>query len=245
MSLNVTLNEKELSNFSKHANSWWDDKGVYASLHALNPTRLSFIHSLISKNFPSSPPSSLEILDVGCGGGLVCEPLSRLGYTVTGLDACPAAIEVATSHATEGGLSINYLCTSAEELAKENKTFDVITCLELVEHVDNLEILFRSLKTLLKKDGLLFVSTLNKTAESYLKGIIAAEWILNWVPKGTHTWSKFLKPSELEEIAAKQGFELKKLQGLSYSPFSGFYLSLDLNVNYFAVFKSLSAPLKD
>lgn len=233
MSVNSTVDEKEINNFSLHASSWWDFKGPYASLHALNPVRLRFIHSILKDHLTEKPS---DLLDVGCGGGLVCEPLSRLGYKVTGIDACEKAIEVAKNHAQEVGLTIEYSCTSSEQLAIEQKKFPAITCLELIEHVENPALLLKSLSDLLLDNGVLILSTLNRTTLSYLKGILAAEWVLKWVPKGTHTWSKFIKPSELEELASVNGLTLKRVQGLSYSPFRGFFLSPELDTNYFAVF---------
>ena len=238
----TTINEKEIQKFSKLADEWWDANGKFKPLHAFNPIRIKYIidkckyHFDLQKN-QTEPLSTLKVLDVGCGGGLVCEPLSRLGAKVTGIDASSKNIQVAKIHAKKNNLKINYLNTSPEK--KEiNDKFDVVLNLEIVEHVDNLDLFLESASKLLKKNGIMFVATINRTFESYIKAIIGAEYVLRWLPIGTHDWAKFLKPKEIEEKMNKLDFKKSSLEGFNFNILSNNWsLSKDCAVNYMIVFK--------
>ena len=197
MNIKNTVNKEEIDKFSKLADEWWDPSGKFAPLHKFNPIRQEYIINEISKNFDINidNPSSLKklkILDVGCGGGLLCEPLSRLGAKVTGIDASEKNIEIAKAHARKGNINVNYICTSPE---KVNESYDVILCMEVVEHVEDLDFFYKSCSKLLNKNGLIFFATINKTIKSYLLAILGAEYVLRWLPIGTHDWKKFVKPS--------------------------------------------------
>ena len=235
----TTVNPEEINNFTSQAHQWWDEKGPFKPLHKINPVRLSFVRSEIINHFSlentedAQPLKGLKILDVGCGGGLLCEPLARLGAQVTGLDAGQENIDIATQHAKESGLEITYVCQTSEDLAATGAQFDIVTALEIVEHVADVDLFMKSCSDLVRPGGQLFMSTLNRTLKSYALGIVAAEYILRWVPKGTHQWRKFLEPAELAEHLEKQGLHLKNLQGLTLDPFSNTWnLSQDLDVNY-------------
>ena len=199
MNIKNTVNKEEIDKFSKLADEWWDPSGKFAPLHKFNPIRQEYIINEISKNFDINidNPSSLKklkILDVGCGGGLLCEPLSRLGAKVTGIDASEKNIEIAKAHARKGNINVNYICTSPE---KVNESYDVILCMEVVEHVEDLNFFYKSCSKLLNKNGLIFFATINKTIKSYLLAILGAEYVLRWLPIGTHDWKKFVKPSHM------------------------------------------------
>ena len=199
MNIKNTVNKEEIDKFSKLADEWWDPSGKFAPLHKFNPIRQEYIINEISKNFDINidNPGSLEklkILDVGCGGGLLCEPLARLGAKVTGIDASEKNIEIAKAHARKGNININYICTSPEKM---NESFDVILCMEVVEHVEDLDFFYKSCSKLLNKNGLIFFATINKTVKSYILAILGAEYVLRWLPIGTHDWKKFVKPSHM------------------------------------------------
>ena len=218
----ASINQAEIAQFSSHAAEWWDPNGALKPLHKLNPTRMEYIRDAICGHFERkigvSAFKGLSILDIGCGGGLLCEPMARLGAQVTGLDASKEAIVVAKSHATADGLKINYIAESAETLARGKNKFDVVTALEIVEHVDDIGSLLSSAARLLKPDGIMILSTLNRTVKSYLLGIVAAEYILRWVPQGTHDWRKFLKPSELAAHLSEAGMSVIDISGMVYDP---------------------------
>ena len=198
-----TINKQEIEKFSKIADEWWNPQGKYRPLHKFNPARIQYIKENIIEHFKvnnkSSPCKNLDILDIGCGGGLLCEPLSRLGANVTGIDASKKNINVAKIHSKKNKLKINYICSSPENLILEKK-FDIILNMEVVEHVDDVNFFIKKSSEFLKEGGLMFVATLNKTLKSYIFGIIGAEYILRWLPIGTHDWDKFLKPSKLIKI---------------------------------------------
>ena len=198
-----TINKQEIEKFSKIADEWWNPQGKYRPLHKFNPARIQYIKENIIEHFKvsnkSSPCKNLDILDIGCGGGLLCEPLSRLGANVTGIDASKKNINVAKIHSKKNNLKINYICSSPENLILKKK-FDVILNMEVVEHVDDVNFFIKKSSEFLKKDGLMFVATLNKTLKSYIFGIIGAEYILRWLPVGTHDWDKFIEPSKLIKI---------------------------------------------
>ena len=232
-----TINKDEINKFTKMADEWWDINGKFKPLHMFNPIRIEYILDIASKhfNFKINNPKSLnglKILDIGCGGGLISEPMTRLGAEVTGIDASAKNIEIAKLHAKKNNLKINYLNTEPEKLNFKNE-FDIILNLEVVEHVENLNLYLDSCQKLLKPKGLMFTATLNKTLTSFIKAIIGAEYVLRWLPIGTHDWNKFIKPNELEKKLLDLNFSTVNLTGLSFNPiFQEWKRSKDLSVNY-------------
>ena len=235
-----TINKKEIEKFSKIAEEWWDPKGKFKPLHNFNPLRISYIKDNIIKSFNIQKKdkilSGVKILDIGCGGGLLCEPMSRLGAEVFGMDASEKNIEVAKIHAKKSNLNIKYFCSSPEKFKSDLK-FDVILNMEIVEHVEDVDFFLKSCTKFLKKNGIMFVATLNKTLKSYLFAIIGAEYILKWLPIGTHEWEKFVKPEELISIAKKYDLTLNDLGGVKLNLLTNNWeLSADKSVNYIAKF---------
>jgi len=235
-----TINKKEIEKFSKIAEEWWDPKGKFKPLHNFNPLRISYLKENIIKTFNLKKKdrilSGIKILDIGCGGGLLSEPMSRLGADVFGMDASEKNIQVAKIHAKKSGLNIEYFCTSPEKFQSSLK-FDVILNMEIIEHVDDVDFFLESCSKLLKKDGIMFVATLNKTLKSYFFAIIGAEYILRWLPIGTHEWEKFVKPEELIDISKKHNLILSDLKGVKLNLIKNdWYLSSDKSVNYIAKF---------
>ena len=238
----TTINQREIQKFSKLADQWWDANGKFKPLHAFNPIRIKYIIDKCISHFKlekkdSKPLTSLKILDIGCGGGLVCEPLKRLGADITGIDASYQNIEVAKIHAKKNNLKINYFNTSPEK--KEiNERFDVVLNLEVVEHVENLDLFLKSASDMLKKNGIMFVATINRTFESYIKAIVGAEYILRWLPIGTHDWQKFLTPNEIENKFKKLNFSKLETKGFKFNILSNKWtLSSDYSVNYIIIGK--------
>ena len=235
--MSTTINKEEIQKFSKLAKEWWDVNGKFKPLHMFNPIRIEYITENIKKHFKIKEDlpnylKGLKILDIGCGGGLVSEPMSRLGASVTGIDASEKNIQVAKIHSEENGLDINYINTSPENL-KDIEKYDVILNLEIVEHVDNVELYIKSCQKLLKKNGLMFTATLNRSLISYIKAIIGAEYILRWLPIGTHDWNKFLKPEELENYLSKEKLLSIDIKGLKFNPLTKKWKRTnDLSVNY-------------
>jgi 2-polyprenyl-6-hydroxyphenyl methylase/3-demethylubiquinone-9 3-methyltransferase len=229
-----SVDQTEISHFAKDSSHWWDENGPFKPLHRLNPTRIRFIREQITPHDLTSlrPFEGLSIVDVGCGGGLVCESLARLGANVTGIDADANAIKVAKNHALAQDFDIDYSCMAAEDL--ESGPFDVVCALEIVEHVADIESFVQSLVRLCKPGGIIIMSTLNKTAKSYLLGIVAAEHILRWVPQGTHQWQKFVKPSQLSRALRIAGADVEVVKGLIYNPVRDEFLisNTDIDVNY-------------
>jgi len=223
------------------AESWWDPRGQFKPLHRLNPVRLRFIRDRVCRHFTRDPESpqpltGLRLLDIGCGGGLVAEPLARLGAAMVGVDATEPNIAVARLHAGQVGLAIDYRHGSAEELARAGERFDVVLALEVIEHVADLSVFVQAMTALVEPGGLLILSTLNRTAKAFALAIIGAEYVLGWLPRGTHDWRKFRRPSELAGALRQQGFTLAELTGLVYSALSDDWsLGRDLDVNYMAV----------
>ncbi len=235
-----TVDKKEIENFSKDSSKWWDENGPFRPLHRLNPIRLSYIKDQICGHFGRDvmsfkPYSGLSILDVGCGGGLVCEPMARLGGNVTGIDADQNAIDVASVHAAQSGLTIEYKCASTDDLVFEKKRYDVVLALEIIEHVTNPQKFVDDCMALCKPNGLIIFSTINRTPKSFALAKIAAEYILGWVPRGTHNWNKFIKPSELAKMARNTGGKISNIEGMVYNPvLNEFKLKPhDVDVNYF------------
>jgi 2-polyprenyl-6-hydroxyphenyl methylase / 3-demethylubiquinone-9 3-methyltransferase len=235
-----SVNKKEIEKFSKMASEWWDPKGKFKPLHKFNPIRIKYIKESIIENFKLEnkikPLNKINILDIGCGGGLLSEPMQRLGANVTGIDASIKNIKIAKLHAQKNKLKINYLCSSPEKL-KTKKKYDVILNMEIVEHVDDLQFFLKSCSKLLKKNGIMFVATINKTLKSYMFAIVGAEYILGWLPVGTHEWEKFVKPEELKKILKKNNLVLNKLDGMYFNIVKNEWkISKDLSINYIAEF---------
>ena len=235
-----TINKKEIDKFSKLADEWWDPEGKFKPLHNFNPVRLKYIKDTITKKFGNKseklPLKNIRILDIGCGGGLLSEPLSRLGATVTGIDASDRNIKIAKTHLEKSKLDIDYYCSSPEKFITKEK-FDVVLNMEIVEHVDNVDFFLLKSSELLKKDGLMFIATLNKTLKSYIFAIIGAEYILKWLPIGTHDWNKFLKPDELINICKNNSLNLNNLIGVKFDILKNEWtISEDSSINYLAQF---------
>ncbi len=236
----TSVNKKEIDKFSKMADEWWDPEGKFKPLHKFNPTRIKYIKENIVNNFKLKnkirPLSGINILDIGCGGGLLSEPMSRMGANVTGIDASDKNIKIAKLHSEKNKLKINYLCSSPEKL-KITKKFDVILNMEIVEHVEDIDFFLKSCSRLLKKNGLMFVATINKTLKSYIFAIVGAEYVLRWLPIGTHEWEKFVKPEDLKKILMKYDLSLNKLEGMNFNIIKDEWsISKDLSVNYIAKF---------
>tara|TARA_E500000331_G_C17217204_1_gene696404 strand:+ start:87 stop:812 length:726 start_codon:yes stop_codon:yes gene_type:complete len=233
----TTINKEEIQKFSKLADEWWDVNGKFKPLHMFNPIRIEYILDEISKHFKLNREKKillkdLSILDIGCGGGLISEPMARLGGDVTGIDAAEKNIRIASLHSKKNNLNINYLNKSPEQLDSKEK-FDIILNLEVVEHVENLDLYLQSCYNLLDKNGLMFTATLNRTLISYVKAIIGAEYVLRWLPIGTHDWNKFIKPEELEEKLSTKNFVTKNIKGLEFNPFFKKWKKSDnFSVNY-------------
>ena len=237
---NQTDDLREINKFSEMASEWWDPNGKFAPLHKFNPIRQEYLVDKIKNHFSilpngSYPFKNLTLLDVGCGGGLIAEPMTRLGAKVTGIDASEKNINVAKFHAEQMNLKINYLCATPEKL---NEQFDVILCLEIIEHVADVDLFIKSCAKLLKKNGIIFFATLNRTAKSFLFAIVGAEYILNWLPKGTHDWNKFLKPNEIILTASNYQLAIKETVGFKFNIFlREWQKSKDTDVNYAVSFK--------
>ena len=239
----TTINKEEIDKFSKIADEWWDPEGKFKPLHIFNPLRIKYIKDSIIKHFKIKekklPLSGLKILDIGCGGGLITEPMSRLGANITGIDASEKNIKIAKAHLKKNKLKINYKCASPENL-NQKENFDVILNLEIIEHVEDVELFMEKSSKLLKKDGLMFVATINKTLKSYLFAIIGAEYILRWLPIGTHDWENFVEPSKLILLGEKNRLKLNKIDGIKFDIISNNWrLSKDKSINYITEFKKI------
>ena len=231
-----TINKKEIEKFSKIAEEWWDPGGKFKPLHKFNPIRISYIKDNIIKTLnlknKEKPLEKISILDVGCGGGLLSEPMKKLGAEVVGIDASEKNIQIAKLHAKKNNLEIDYLCTSPENFTKKMK-FDVVLNMEIVEHVEDIDFFLKSSAKLLKKGGIMFVATLNKTLKSYLFAIIGAEYILRWLPIGTHEWEKFVKPKDLIKTLEKYDLRLDCIDGMKLDLIKDQWnISSDQSVNY-------------
>jgi len=235
-----TINKEEIEKFSRIAEEWWNPTGKFKPLHKFNPIRISYIKENIIKTFKlnnsNKPLKNLKILDIGCGGGLLSEPMCRLGADVTGIDASEKNIQVAKLHAKKSDLSIKYLSTSPENFKTETK-FDVILNMEIIEHVEDVDFFLKSCSYLLRKEGIMFVATINKTLKSYLFAIIGAEYILQWLPIGTHEWDKFVDPKDLINISRRYNLNLKNLDGMKFNIVKDEWsLSNDKSINYIGKF---------
>jgi len=237
----TTINKKEIEKFSKLAKDWWNPNGKFKPLHLFNPARIKFIKEKLILHFnlnksTSKPLKGLTILDIGCGGGLLCEPLNMLGAEITGIDASKDNIEIAKLHSKEMNLDIEYICSSPENLNIKKK-FDILLNMEIVEHVDDVNLFIHHCSKLIKKDGIMFVATLNKNLKSFLLGIIGAEYILRWLPIGTHDWGKFLEPKDLENILINNDFLADETVGMKFNLLSNkWHQSTDTSVNYISTF---------
>ena len=238
-----TINKKEIEKFSKIADEWWDPLGKFKPLHKFNPIRIKYIKDNLIEHFNlkknNQPLKSLELLDIGCGGGLLSEPMSRLGANVVGIDASKNNINVAKHHLKKSKLSIEYYNSSPENF-KALKKFDVVLNMEIVEHVENIDIFIKQSSMFLKKNGIMFIATLNQTLKSYLFAIVGAEYVLRWLPIGTHEWEKFVKPNNLISICQKNSLKLKKIDGMSFNPlFDKWKITSDKSVNYITKFEKV------
>ena len=235
-----TINKEEIEKFSKIANEWWDPNGKFKPLHKFNPIRISYIKDSITNIFKikneNKPLERIKILDIGCGGGLLSEPMKRLGADVVGIDASNKNIQVAKIHAKKNKLDIKYICTSPENFETKNK-FDVILNMEIIEHVEDVDFFLKSCSKLLKKKGIMFVATLNKTLKSYVFAIIGAEYILRWLPIGTHDWEKFIKPNHLIDSLKKHNLKVDKIDGMKFNMIKDEWsISSDKSINYIGRF---------
>ncbi len=238
---NNTINREEVEKFNKIAEEWWNPNGKFKPLHKFNPIRIEYIKNNIIKDFNITsnhkPLNGISILDIGCGGGLLSEPLARLGANVVGIDASKKNIDIAKHHLKKSNLNIKYYDVSPENFSFE-KNFDVILNMEIVEHVKDIPEFINQSAKFLKNDGIMFIATLNQTLKSYFFAIIGAEYILRWLPIGTHDWNKFVKPERLEKICNNNSLELKKIDGVKFNPFSDKWkISNDKSVNYIAKYK--------
>ncbi len=233
-----SLDAEEVRRFGRLANEWWDERGKFRALHAFNPARLAFIieeiHGRAGEHSAFRPLQGLSVIDIGCGGGILSEPLARLGAIVTGIDPVEESIAVAAAHARKLGLTVNYRATTAEDIAHEGKTFDAVIASEVVEHVADTASFLKTCRSLCKPGGLLVLSTLNRTAKSFGLAILAAERLLGIIPRGTHDWKKFIKPEELEAGLSAAGFSLTRRNGIVLNPLSGVWTlsAADLSINY-------------
>jgi len=237
----ITINKKEIDKFSKLAEEWWDPNGKFKPLHNFNPVRLKYIKDSILKKYKNTdkkrPLKNIRILDIGCGGGLLCEPLSKLGAEVVGIDASEKNIKIAKLHSRENNLRINYFCASPENFKIKGK-FDVILNMEIVEHVENVNFFLNQSTKFLKKKGLMFVATLNKTLKSFFFAIIGAEYVLRWLPIGTHDWDMFIEPKKLINICKNNNLVLQDLFGVKYNLINNDWeVSKDTSINYLAKFE--------
>ncbi|MCV6574829.1 MAG: bifunctional 2-polyprenyl-6-hydroxyphenol methylase/3-demethylubiquinol 3-O-methyltransferase UbiG [Cohaesibacter sp.] len=233
-----TVDDAEIAHFSAMAAEWWSPTGKFRPLHKQNPTRLAFIRENIVSHFgldakAQSPFTNLNMLDIGCGGGLICEPLTRMGANMTGADASEVNIGIASTHASESGLDIDYRATTAESLAEAGEQFDVVLAMEVVEHVSDVPLFIKACTSMVKPGGLMFMSTLNRTLKSWAGAIVGAEYVLRWLPVGTHQWDKFITPDELEAAFQGTNLTMTKKEGMIYNPlFDRWSRGPDMSINY-------------
>jgi 2-polyprenyl-6-hydroxyphenyl methylase/3-demethylubiquinone-9 3-methyltransferase len=236
-----TIDQDEVARFSRLASQWWDARGPMAALHKFNPVRLAYVRDRVADHFGHDPKrldrlSGLRILDIGCGGGILSEPLARLGAAVVGADPSDSNIAVAREHAKQSGLAIDYRNTTAEALAEAGDVFDVVLAMEVVEHVADVGLFVDLAASMVKPGGLLFVATINRTMKSFALAIVGAEYILRWLPRGTHQWDKFVTPNELEIALEQSGMKIAGETGVIYNLLADrWQLSSDMDVNYMVV----------
>lgn len=235
------MDQHEVEKFSAIADEWWDPAGKFGPLHKFNPVRIDFVRREVAAHFGRDvrslrPFDGLMLLDIGCGGGLLSEPMARLGFAVTGADASERNTSVAAIHAQAAGLDVIYRSATAEALVLERAAFDVVLNMEVVEHVADIDVFLRASSTLVKPGGLIFVATINRTLKSFALAKVGAEYVLGWVPPGTHDWNKFVPPGRLRAALAQCGLNIRKTQGVSFDPFSwSWRLARDTDVNYMVV----------
>jgi 2-polyprenyl-6-hydroxyphenyl methylase/3-demethylubiquinone-9 3-methyltransferase len=239
-----TVDPADVANFARLGADWWDPSGPMAALHKLNPVRIAFLRDRALSHFPAAgggrqdprglrPLAGLSVLDIGCGGGIFSEPLARLGAAVTAIDPSPDNIAIAQAHAREGAVEVDYLATTAEELAASGATFDIVTAMEVVEHVTNVPAFVGTACGMVRPGGLFFAATLNRTLKSFALAIVGAEYILRWVPKGTHRWEQFVTPQELADAVEGAGLHVTDRTGVVYNPLTGAWSAArDMDVNY-------------
>jgi 2-polyprenyl-6-hydroxyphenyl methylase / 3-demethylubiquinone-9 3-methyltransferase len=236
-----TVDAGEVAHFARLAGQWWDPRGPWATLHRFNPVRLGYIRDRAAAHFDRDPArldslNGLRILDIGCGGGVLSEPLTRLGAAVVGADPVEENIAAAAHHAAQAGLAIDYRSTTAEALAEAGERFDVVLAMEVVEHVADVDLFIQAGADLVKPGGLIFVATLNRTMKSFALAIVGAEYVLRWIPRGTHQWDKFITPDELELALEQAGLRVSDETGVIYNLFADrFQLSTDMDANYMVV----------
>ena len=238
-----TVDSTEIAKFNAMAEAWWDPHGDFKPLHQLGPTRIGFIRDVAARHFGrvaagDAPLDGLSLCEIGCGGGLLTEPMRRLGAEVTGVDPSARNIGIARSHAETSGLKITYLQCAAEDMVERRESFDIVLAMEVVEHVANVDAFIASCAQLVNPGGLIFFSTLNRTAKAFALAIVGAEYIMRWLPRGTHDWRKFVKPSELAHPLRRAGLTIERMTGVTYNPLADRWsLSRDLDVNYMLVAK--------
>ena len=241
MATSSTVDEREVEQFARMASRWWDPKGPMAPLHKFNPVRVGYLRDRLTEHFGRDPRSlksldGLRILDIGCGGGILSEPLARLGANVVGADPAAENIEAARVHAKDGGLEIDYRAVTAEDLAAAKEKFDVVLAMEVVEHVTDVSLFVEKCASMVKPGGLFVAATLNRTMKSFALAIVGAEYILRWLPRGTHQWDKFVTPEELENAIEAGGLDVIAERGVIFNPFADRWsLSSDMDVNYMIV----------
>jgi 2-polyprenyl-6-hydroxyphenyl methylase / 3-demethylubiquinone-9 3-methyltransferase len=234
----TTINDAEIAKFTAMAAEWWDPKGKFKPIHKFNPVRLGYIREHVLAHFGRDgsemrPFEGLTVLDVGCGGGLLCEPMARLGATVTGIDAAERNIAIARLHAEQSGVAVDYSVTTSEALAATGRTFDLVLNMEVVEHVDNVPLYMKSCADLVAPGGLMLTATLNRTARALAFAVIGAEYVLGWLPKGTHDWKKFLTPDEIKALITRNGLKVTDQTGVVYHPLADDWRkSRDMAINY-------------
>jgi 2-polyprenyl-6-hydroxyphenyl methylase / 3-demethylubiquinone-9 3-methyltransferase len=235
---NSTIDAAEVERFSRHANDWWDPRGPMAALHKFNPVRLGYIRDLAAARFKRDPKKldclkGLRVLDIGCGGGILSEPLARLGAQMIGADPSEENIAAAAAHAQDSGVTVDYRATTAEDLAAAGETFDVVLAMEVVEHVSDVGLFVKTCASMVKPGGLMIAATLNRTLKSFALAIVGAEYVLRWLPRGTHQWDKFVTPTELEIAFEKNGLRVSGERGVIYNLLADrWQLSSDMDVNY-------------
>ena len=230
--------QKEVDKFAAMAETWWDPQGPFKPLHKFNPTRIAYIRDRLAAHFGRDvaaprPFDGLTLLDIGCGGGLLSEPLARLGFTVTAIDATEKNIHIAEAHAARSGVAVDYRHATPEDLTAEGRAFDAVVSMEVIEHVEDHDLFLSAAAAAMKDDGLMVLATLNRTLKSLALAKLGAEYVMRWLPPGTHDWQMFVKPSELGEAARKAGLRLTELKGMSYNPlFDTWAINDDLSMNY-------------